>query len=150
MNKTTGTMLLLGTCPEGDVVNNYYHGCFYEKYLANDALLLLFSATITITTILLNSLTILAYWKSRQLKKTLSYFLIMILFCIDLAVGVFCNLLFTAFVVTRIVGNGNCVIYPLILKRTTALTGMSIAALSTMGFERYLGILHPKLTIVLN
>ena len=124
-------------------MTNYYHVYSYKKYLANDVFFLVFSATITVTTVFLNSFTVLVYWKSPQLKKTLSYFLIMILSCIDLAVGVFCNTQFTAFVVTRITGNGNCQIFSLMVKGATVLSGMSMAALTTMSFERYLGILHP-------
>ena len=143
MNKTTETFTLLETCRGGDVVKNYYHAYSYEKYFANDVLLLVVNATITVTTIFLNSLTVLAYWKCPQLKKTLSYFLIMILSCIDLPVGVICNSVFTAFILTRSTGNGICELYFFTLTIITALSGMSVAVLSTMSFERYLGIVHP-------
>ena len=124
-------------------MKNYYHAYSYEKYFANDVLLLVVNATITVTTIFLNSLTVLAYWKCPQLKKTLSYFLIMILSCIDLPVGVICNSVFTAFILTRSTGNGICELYFFTLTIITALSGMSVAVLSTMSFERYLGIVHP-------
>ena len=50
---------------------------------------------------------------------------------------------YTVFLLTKITGNGSCMILFVILKIMVILSGMSVATMSSMNIERYIAILHP-------
>ena len=116
-----------------------------EEYFVSDVIACLVNATLTISTLLLNSIMIIAYLKSSQLWKNLSCFLITILsMSIDIAIGCSVNSMFTALLLIKITGNGSCLfLFGVILKLVVILSGMSTAVLSSMNIERYIAILHP-------
>ena len=116
-----------------------------EEYFVSDVIACLVNATLTISTLLLNSIMIIAYLKSSQLWKNLSCFLVAILsMSIDIAIGCSVNSMFTALLPIKITGNGSCLfLFGVILKLVVILSGMSTAVLSSMNIERYIAILHP-------
>ena len=80
-----------------------------KGYYINFVICCLVNALLTCSTITLNSLTVLAYWKSSQLRKKTCYFLVMLLSLSDLAVGVLSNSIFTAYLaVETLAGHSGC------------------------------------------
>ena len=139
MYTTTQTVLPQAKCLiSGKMIANTT-----EEYFVSDVLACLVNATLTIVTLLLNSVLVIAYSKSSQLKENISYFLITILSCIDVAIGGIVNSSFTVFLLTKITGNVSCMLLFIISKLIIMLCGMSIAVLSSMNIERYIAILHP-------
>ena len=96
-----------------------------------------------ISGVILNSATILAYWKSAQLRSKTSYFLIMLLSVLDLTVAVVGNVIFVLSLAFTLYGNSNCTITILHETLTLFTGGMSLATLYALNIERYLCILHP-------
>ena len=139
MNTTAPKVSPPGKCSMGDlvIVNPT------EEYFVSDVIACIVNAALTISTLLLNSIMVIAYSKSSQLRKNISNFLIAILSCIDVAIGGIANLTFTVFLLTKITGNGSCMILFVILKIMVILSGMSVATMSSMNIERYIAILHP-------
>ena len=64
---------------------------------------IIFNIFLTISTIFLNSITILGYVKSAFLKSKKSYFLVMLLSVNDLLVGLFGNVSFVLLLVTILI-----------------------------------------------
>ena len=104
---------------------------------------LIFNIFLTVSTIFLNSVTILAYAKSALLKSKKPYFLIMLLSVNDLLVGLFGNGSFVIFLVTLIIGYARCEINILFHYACFCSVAMSIMTLFGLNIERYLSILHP-------
>ena len=139
MNTTAPKVSPPGKCSMGDlvIVNPT------EEYFVSDVIACIVNAALTISTLLLNSIMVIAYSKSSQLRKNISNFLIMVLSCIDVAIGGIVNLTFTVFLLTKITGNGSCMFLFVVLKLIIMLSGMSVATMSSMNLERYIAILHP-------
>ena len=113
------------------------------KYFINHVICCVMNAFLSLTTIFLNNLTILAYWKSLQLKKKPSYFLVMLLSANDLGVGLLCNSTFTIRLLGELAGSGGC-FWPMLCRTLTlGLSGMSLMTLFILNIERYLGVMHP-------
>lgn len=102
-----------------------------------------FNIVLTISAIFLNSLSIIVYWKSSQLRRKKSYFLIMVLSVNDLLVGIFGNAFHATALVLHLNGEPECnmyILYDLLAFPTAA---MSFSTLFTLNIERYLSIVHP-------
>ena len=94
--------------------------------------------------ICLNSLAILTFWRSVQLRKKLCYFMIMVLSCCDLF-AVLTSHPFTALVAMlwltgKLDGSPMRV---MLLNLSSAFNGSSLVALSVMNFDRYLATYYP-------
>ena len=104
---------------------------------------LIVNITLTITTISLNSVTILAYRRSGFLKSKKSYFLIMLLSVVDLLVGLFPNASYVLVLINIVIEHQKCEIYVLFYYECYLLAPMSLMTLFGLNIERYLSILHP-------
>lgn len=113
------------------------------KYYANHIICCVVNTFLTFSNICLNSLTLVAYWKSSQLSEKTSYFLVMVLSGNDLGVGFFCNSTFTIGLIREIMGIEDCFWPFLCVMLTLAFTGMSIMTLLILNIERYFAIIHP-------
>ena len=95
--------------------------------------------------ICLNSLVILSFWRSSQLRKKLCYFMIMILSCCDL-LGVLTNNPLVA-VIAMLWLTGNLDVYPswavIPLGLSSFSLVISLVALLVMNFNRYLATYYP-------
>ena len=114
-----------------------------NKYFINHVIACVFNALLTLMTVSLNSVTILTFWKSSQLRSKVSSFLIMVQSCIDLGVGAIGSSLFTLGLLDEIRGTGNCKLKFAGAKATVFLTIVSMTTLSAMNMERYFGVVHP-------
>ena len=101
------------------------------------------NALMIISGIILNSATILAYWKSSQLRNKTSYFLVMLLSVSDLTVAVVGNVFFFLSLAFTLHGNPNCTTIILHEILTFLTVGMSLATLSALNIERYSCIVYP-------
>ena len=95
--------------------------------------------------ICLNSLVILSFWKSVQLRKKLCYFMIMVLSCCDLLVVLTNHPLMVLFAILSFTGKLD--VTPswakTSSKATTIFVGFSVLALLVMNFDQYLATYHP-------
>ena len=112
-------------------------------YYINYVIGLVLNILLTILAIFLNSVTILAYNRSAQLKSKKSYFLIMLLSLSDLFAGLFGNTSFVLVLITIIIGYPKCAIFFVFEFTAFYSTGISLMTLLGMNMERYLSILHP-------
>ena len=96
--------------------------------------------------ICLNSLVILSFWRSVQLRKKLCHFMIMVLSCCDL-LAVSTNHPFLALVATLWLTKEFNNVYPrwmnICLFMANILLGLSLLTLLVMNFERYLATCYP-------
>ena len=95
--------------------------------------------------IFLNSLAIITFWRSVQLRKKLCYFMIMILSCCDLFVVLTSHP--SAAVVAMLWLTGKLDAFPkwavLLFRFTSVLQGFSLFALLVMNIDRYLATYYP-------
>ena len=118
-------------------------GTLPNVHYINLIIVLIVNITLTITTISLNSVTILAYRRSGFLKSKKSYFLIILLSVVDLLVGLFPNASFVLVLINIVIEHQKCEIYVLFYYECYLLAAMSIMTLFGLNIERYLSILHP-------
>ena len=114
-----------------------------NEYYINYVIGLIFNVFLTISTIFLNSVTILAYTRSALLKSKKSFFLIMLLSVVDLLVGVFANGSFVLVIGTTAFGKPICEAYSIFQATSNCFVSMSTMTLLGLNIERYLSILHP-------
>ena len=104
----------------------------------------IFNICLTIATILLNSITITAYMKSRVLKGKRAYFLVMMLSVNDLVVGLTSNVLFAATLLkeynSRMI---ECTLHDIQIFLLIFFSGCSFKSLVVISWERYAAICHP-------
>ncbi len=91
--------------------------------------------------ICLNSLVILSFWRSVQLRKKLCYFMIMVLSCCDL-LAVLTNHPLTALSALLLL-TGKLDVYPSWVRISNIFLGFSLVALLVMNFDRYLATYYP-------
>ena len=95
--------------------------------------------------ICLNSLVILSFWRSVQLRKKLCYFMIMLLSCCDLLTVLTNNPLMAFITMSWLTGklDANATWPYISLRLTNPFLCFSIFALLVMNFDRYLAISYP-------
>ena len=95
--------------------------------------------------ICLNSLVIISFWRSRQLRKNLCYFMIMILSCCDLLAVLTNHPLLALFAMFWLTEKFDA--YPSWAHTCTSVSniflGLSLLALLVMNFDRYLATYYP-------
>ena len=92
---------------------------------------------------ILNSLVLYIFWKSTKMRSKLSYFVVMLLSSVDLAVITIVHFLFLLQAINEINGTPNCVYKILYLFSLYFLSGMSVSTLIILNLERYTAIIHP-------
>ena len=120
------------------VITGFPPNVYYINEIA-----LIINILLTILTIFLNSVTILAFMRSAQLKNKKSYFLIMLLSVNDLLLGLFGNSSYVSLLITIKLRYPECKIYIAFEVVTFCLSSMSAMTLFALNIERYLSILHP-------
>ena len=95
--------------------------------------------------ICLNSLVIISFWRSVQLRKKLCYFMIMVLSCCDLLTVLTNHLLIALITIFWLTGHGDAYGFwvDISLSLTNSVLGFSLLALLVMNFDRYLATYHP-------
>jgi hypothetical protein len=114
-----------------------------REFYIGDVILMLINVILAASTISLNSITILAYWKSTQLRKKSSYFLIMLLSITDLWTGMLGNAGSVLKAVRILEGDVDCLLFMLLRLVSYSFAGMSLMTSFLLNAERYLSIVHP-------
>ena len=113
-----------------------------KEFLMNYVACFAVNIIVTLSTISLNLLTVLAYWKSSQLNKKISYFLIMIISLSDFAVGI-CSTSFLVVLTRNITYKPSCLASASVRVILDIICGLSLEVLFILNLERYLSIVHP-------
>jgi hypothetical protein len=144
-----------GKMEDANFMNNSKLCSFYEvhlriivvfpsrAYYVNYAIGCALNIILTISAIFLNSLTVITYWKSPQLRRKSSYFLIMLLSVNDLLVGILGNANHALTLALTLNGNSKCVRYILVDLLAFPTAAISFTTLFTLNVERYLSIVYP-------
>ncbi len=122
----------------------FFRGSHFNMQLSHSlSLLFIFSLNVLFffSGICLNSLVILSFWRSVQLRKKLCYFTIMVLSCCDLLVVLTSNPLTALSAILVLTGKLEC--YRSWEGIPNAFLGVSLASLLVMNFDRYLAISYP-------
>ena len=98
-----------------------------------------------ITGTILNSLVLYIFWKSTKMRSKLSYFVIMLLSSVDLAVVTIVHSTFFLQTISEINGTPNCIYKVSYWSSLFFFTGISVLTLLIMNLERYTAIIHPFL-----
>ena len=141
MNVTYIDSNFLLTCLTNNGAFSYYAFGFPPK--VNHIIVCVVNVLLSFSTTILNATTVLVYWRSSQLRKKMSYFLIMLLSLSDLGIGTFCNPTFVILLLKDLRRDNNCPLYAVFYIVQFALFDMSFTMLFLLNLERYLGIVHP-------
>ena len=114
-----------------------------KSHYTNLVIVCIVNIFLTVSTISLNTITILACWKSKELRKKKSYFLIALLSLNDMAIGFLGNPSVVAIMVKTLLLNYECTTFIIFELITTALVAMSFTTLFELNLERYLCITYP-------
>lgn len=114
-----------------------------KVYYINHIVACVVNIIIIISTVLLNTGTIIAYWKSTQLRKKMSYFLVMLQSCADLTNGLFGNAGFVLMLVKDILHDSDCKANITVDLTSSCFVALSFVTLILLNIERYLTIVHP-------
>ena len=110
--------------------------------LLNTVLLCVVNTTFMLTGISLNSIVILSFWRSSQLRNKLCYFIILVLACFDLAVVIITHPLIMLSTMAWCIKKYE--IFHVINRNISAIIyGSSLLTLLTMNIERYIALTYP-------
>ena len=122
----------------------YPVGIISKGHYINHIVICVINIILVTTTISLNITTIIAYWKSSQLRKATSYFLVMLLSVIDLTNGVFGHTSYVFMLIKRFFGViRECEMLTALQFMSCCFAFMSITTLFLLNIERYLNIVYP-------
>ena len=111
--------------------------------LINYIICCLVNILLTCSTIFLNTWTIVTYWKSKMLQSKISYLLVMLLSCSDLAMGILCNTTHVLVLLSTILGKSDC-LYILVFTQTGLAVGsICLQTLFLLNVERFINIVFP-------
>ena len=113
------------------------------EYENNRTSSLVFLGILITPTVLLNAVAVLTIWKTAQLKKKPSYFVILVQASVDLGIGCLAITLFLVHLLTPFTHIDVC--EATITHKTITESGiaLSIVTLSALTIDRYVGVLHP-------
>ena len=109
----------------------------------NRVLIIVFNVILVFSTLFLNSLSITAIRKSSQLKNKLCYFVILVQSSVDFSFGVISIPALIVFVASPLLGIENCFFIVALVQTVIIVPAISLATLSSMTLERYIGVLYP-------
>ena len=105
------------------------HAFSYITPTVNHVILCVLNVFLSFSTTFLNAMTMFAYWRSSQLQKKTSYFLIMLLSLSDFVVGAVCNPVYAVLLIKDVRQDPDCLlaaVFPII---SFALFGISFTVL---------------------
>ena len=115
------------------------------SYFINLILIFTLNVLFFVSGICLNSVVILSFWRSTQLRKKSCYLMIMVLSCFDLLACLTSNPLVA--LTTMLALTGKLDVYPswldISMNLSSLFVGFSLLALLVMSIDRYLGTYYP-------
>ena len=112
-------------------------------YYASHILCFIFNIIQTCLIIVLNYLAIHSFYKSSQLRRKTTLFIVMLLSANDLVIGFVGEPLFLLSLTMQITGSENCTMLFVYVLCTTFLMSVSMTTFFVLNFEIYLSIIHP-------
>ena len=112
-------------------------------YRTSHVVCLVYNVLQTVLIIFLNYPAIHAFYKSSQLRRKTTFFLIMILSANDLVIGLFVEPLFLLHLSREINGHENCSALMLNVIALSLVIPFSIFTFLVLNFEIYLSVIHP-------
>ena len=114
-----------------------------KKYERIQIGMIVINCILLFSTISLNGIAVITIRKSSQLKSKVCYFVILLQSLVDVGVGLLGIPFFVYGLITPFLNMVNCT--PMVVASRAAYLplGLSIATLSAMAMERYIGVLHP-------
>ena len=101
------------------------------------------SVVITLTTVILNLLTLLTFWRTPRLPNNNFLYLVMILSMVDAGTGIFCHPSLTIRVSYELKDIPNCWIKYLQANLFKLSSILSLSLVSAISIEPYFGVIHP-------
>ena len=114
-----------------------------SSYYASHVACLVYNIIQTLLNIVLNFLAIYAFWKSSQLRRKSTLFVVMVLSANDLAIGLIVEPQFLLNYSREILGNQNCLDAVLNVLTFDVLVSISMMTFLMLNIEIYLAIIHP-------
>ena len=121
-------------------VLNQFPNKIYERTQLG---MIVFNCILLFSTISLNGVAVITIRNSSQLRSKMSYFVILLQSIVDLGVGFLGIPLFVYGLTAPFLSEVNCIPVVLTTRASYLPLGLSIATLSAMAMERYVGVLHP-------
>ena len=113
-------------------------------YIKGHIAICVVNAMFSIVGTILNPLLLYILWKSPQRRAKVSYFLIMVLSCVDLGVVAIVQPLFISFLINEILETSrSCLQFIAFGLPAILFFGMSVSTLFTINIHRYLSIVRP-------
>jgi hypothetical protein len=112
-------------------------------YASHHLACLVYNIIQTLLNIVLNFLAIFAFWKSAQLRRKTTFFVVMVLSANDLAIGLFAQPQGLVLYSREFWGHQNCLGAVLTALTFDVLLSISMATFLILNFEIYLSIIHP-------
>ena len=116
-----------------------------RKYKVSQIMLIIVNSVIMISTLITNSLIIITFWKSSQLRKKVSFLFIAAQSIADLVFGFIASRLFISALLDGMAPPYNCTLRFVTMQIISALMPFTLFTLTGLNLERYFGIVHPIL-----
>ena len=113
------------------------------SYIVNSVIGCIVNGILAILGTFLNALVIMVFWKTPKFRNKVTYFMIMILSCIDMCVTVTVHPLYLVNSIAEITQTSRCVYKMLYQTSAVIFSGMSYFTFFVMNLERYLSICRP-------
>ena len=136
--------------------NTYTEICVWEKfeysfvshfpndlYRSSHVLCLIYNIIQTFLIIVLNYAAIHAFYKSSQLRRKTTFFIVMVLSANDLVTGLVVEPLFLIHLGREISGNENCFVFMWYVVTLGLVLPFSMITFLVLNFEIYLSVVHP-------
>ena len=114
-----------------------------DFYRASHVLCLMYNIIQTLLIIVFNYAAIHAFYKSSQLRRKTTFFIVMILSANDLVIGLVVEPLFLIHLSREISGNENCVVFLSFVVTNRLVLSFSMITFFALNFVIYLSVIHP-------
>ncbi|XP_046841240.1 cannabinoid receptor type 1A-like [Xenia sp. Carnegie-2017] len=113
------------------------------SYIVNSAIGCVVNGILAVLGTFLNALVVSVFWKTAKLRNKVTYFMIMLLCCIDLCVTVVVHPFHLVNSIAEMTQTARCAYKMIYHVSTVMLSGMSYLTFFVMNVERYLSICRP-------
>ena len=114
-----------------------------SKYKVSHVILVIINSIFLVSTLVTNSLTIITFWKSSQLRKKVSFLFVLVQSIVDLTFGVIASSLALSGLLDGFQPPYNCTLRFVAIRTMIALVPFTLLTLTGLNLERYFGIVHP-------
>ena len=142
MNNATNEVKFERNCSMFEEQFTVVIGLPSKTLLWNNIIACAVNVIIGISTVLLNGITLMIFWRSSRIRKSVCYFLLMLQSFFDFGVGIIASPLAISTLATEIAGDGGCLLGLAVGRVSMSVLVFSMATLSAMHIERYMCVVH--------